>query len=46
MLKHSKTLVNVINYLFTDEAKLAELKGIKEGGKILTTFKEEMERQH
>jgi len=46
LLKHLKTFAHVINAVYTDEEKLAEVHGIKVGGKILTTFREELDRTH
>jgi len=46
MLKHLKSFTHVVNAVYTDNDKLAEIHGIKLGGKILTSFKEELERQH
>lgn len=46
VLKHLKTFTRVINAVYTDEEKLAEIHGIKVGGKILTSFREELDRVH
>lgn len=46
MLKHCKSFIRVVNTLYRDEDKLAEVKGIKAGGEILTKFREELERTH
>jgi ERCC4-type nuclease len=46
MLKHMKTFTHVVNAVYTDNDKLAEIHGIKIGGKILTGFREELDRTH
>lgn len=46
LLKHLKTFAHVVNAVYTDEEKLAEIHGIKVGGKILTSFREELDRTH
>lgn len=46
LLKERGNLLTIINDLYNDPDKLAEVKGIKVGGKILTSFREELERVH
>jgi len=46
ILKHLKTFTNVVNAVYTDNDKLAEVHGVKLGGKLITSLSEELSREH
>lgn len=46
ILKHLKTFTQVVNAVYTDNDKLAEVHGIKLGGKLITSLAEELGREH
>ena len=46
LLKENTNFLTIINNLYNDPEELAKVKGIKVGGVILTSLREEIERHH